>query len=112
MLSTVPTLLRHETVTPGAGVANATPAQSVRSIVCRSVVLACIWYGINRKTLAEMLGVSAPIASAIFRGTRNLRVDELAIIANAFDLPIETFFTDHDSDPSLRWVYDKEANHG
>ena len=111
MMPTAPTLMRHATVTPGAGV-SAAPAPSMRAIVGENIRLTCIVHRVSARTLADMLGYCPSTAYGIWRGTRKVSTEEVWTIAHAFNIPVEEFFVNHFDVESLSWIYENGINHG
>lgn len=105
MMPSTPRLLRHATVTPGAGVTNVTPAPSIRQIVCENIRIACIRNEVRRKQLASMLGIGYAATAGIWHGTRNMSIEDLWTIAKAFEIPVHRFFDAHDVD-DWDWMWD------
>ena len=105
MMATTPRLLRHATVTPGAGERFLSPAPGIRQIVCENIRIACIRNEVRRKQLASMLGIGHAATAGIWHGTRNMSVEDLWTISKAFEIPVHRFFDYHDVD-EWDWMRD------
>jgi transcriptional regulator with XRE-family HTH domain len=105
MMATTPRLLRHATVTPGAGGNKIPPAPTIRQIVCENIRIACIHNEVRRKQLAAMLGIGYAATAGIWHGTRNMSTEDLWTISQAFEIPVHRFFVYHDVD-DWDWLHD------